>query len=42
MGMIDLWPEKKIEQFFIRQEFPPFSESPISLGRWTDGDGDME
>ncbi len=33
MGMINFWPEKKFEQFFIRQGFPPFSESRISI--WT-------
>ncbi len=28
---------KKIERFFVRQGFPPFSESPISI--WTVLDG---
>jgi hypothetical protein len=31
MGMINFWPEKKFEQFFVHQEFPPFSKSPISI-----------
>jgi hypothetical protein len=31
MGMIDFWPEKKFDRFFIHQGFPPFSESPISI-----------
>jgi hypothetical protein len=31
MGMINFWPEKKIERFFVRQGFPLFSESPISI-----------
>jgi hypothetical protein len=31
MGMINIWPEKKFERFFVRQGFPPFSESPISI-----------
>jgi hypothetical protein len=31
MGMIDFWPEKKLEQFFVHQGFLPFSESPISI-----------
>jgi hypothetical protein len=31
MGMIDFWLEKKFERFFVRQGFPPFSESPISI-----------
>jgi hypothetical protein len=31
MGMIDFWPDKKFERFFVRQGFPPFSESPISI-----------
>jgi hypothetical protein len=31
MGMIDFRPEKKFERFFVRQGFPPFSESPISI-----------
>jgi hypothetical protein len=31
MGMIDFWPEQKFERFFVRQGFPPFSESPISI-----------
>jgi hypothetical protein len=31
MGMIDFWPEKKFERFFVRQGFPPFSDSRISI-----------
>jgi hypothetical protein len=31
MGMIDFWPEKKFERFFVRQGFPPFSERSISI-----------
>jgi hypothetical protein len=29
MGMIDFWPEKIFERFFVRQGFPPFSEGPF-------------
>jgi hypothetical protein len=29
MGMIDFWPEKKFERFFVHQRFPPFSESRV-------------
>jgi hypothetical protein len=31
MCMINFWPEKKFEQFFVREGFPPFSENPISI-----------
>jgi hypothetical protein len=31
MGMIDFWPEKKFERFFVSQGFPPFSERSISI-----------
>ncbi len=31
MGMINFWPEKKFRQFFVRQRFPPFSESSVSI-----------
>jgi hypothetical protein len=31
MGMIYFWPEKKIERFFVRQGFPPFSERFVSI-----------
>jgi hypothetical protein len=31
MGMIHFGLEKKFDQFFIRQRFPPFSESWVSI-----------
>jgi hypothetical protein len=31
MGMIDFWPEKKFERFFVRQGFLPFSERSVSI-----------
>jgi hypothetical protein len=31
MGMIDFGLEKKFKRFFVRQRFPPFSESRVSI-----------
>ncbi len=36
MKMIDFWPEKKFERFFVRQGFPPFfRESDFYLNSLT-------